>query len=153
MRSPFVRIFLSYWTAQALFLVLAILVTLALRPSGELSGVEAQQARFLSEAVQAYKAGGEDGARKYMRSIRDSEHVRLYVFDDQDRELLGRQPPDWIMRVERGQTNTADTFWGRLRPLQFLRNSMVASDGHRYRLSGRYRLSQSSCHAVGSTYS
>jgi len=133
-RSLFVRIFLSYWTAQALFLVLAILVTLALRPSGELAGVEAQQGRFLSEAVQAYKAGWEDGARKYMRNIRDSEHVRLYVFDDQNRELLGRQPPDWIMRVERGQASTADTFWGRLRPMQFLRNSTVAADGHRYTL-------------------
>ena len=134
MRSLFVRIFLSYWVAQALFLVLAILVTMAIRPSGEISGVQAQQARFLSEAVQAYQAGGEEGARKYMRTVRDSQHVRLYVFDEHERELLGRQPPDWIMRVERGQVHTADTFWGRLKPLQFLRQSMIAADGHRYTL-------------------
>ena len=134
MRSLFLRIFLSYWMAQALFLVLAILVTIALRPSGEFSGVEAQQGRFLSEAVQAYQTGGEDGARKYMRSVRDSQHVRLYVFDDQGRELLGRQPPDWIMRVARGEAHTADTFWGRLKPMQFLRDTMVAADGHRYTL-------------------
>ena len=31
MKSLFLRIFLSFWIAQALFLVLAILVTLALR--------------------------------------------------------------------------------------------------------------------------
>ncbi len=134
MRSLFVRIFLSYWVAQALFLVLAILVTLAIRPSGEISGVQAQQGRFLSEAVQAYQAGGEEGARKYLRNVRDSQHVRLYVFDEQERELLGRQPPEWIMRVERGQVRTADTFWGRLKPVQFLRDSMTASDGHRYTL-------------------
>jgi two-component system sensor histidine kinase CpxA len=133
-RSLFVRIFLSYWVAQALFLVLAILVTLAIRPSGEISGVQAQQGRFLSEAVQAYQAGGEEGARKYLRNVRDSQHVRLYVFDEHERELLGRQPPEWIMRVERGQVRTADTFWGRLKPLQFLRDSMTASDGHRYTL-------------------
>jgi two-component system sensor histidine kinase CpxA len=133
-RSLFVRIFLSYWVAQALFLVLAILVTLAIRPSGEISGVQAQQGRFLSEAVQAYQAGGEEGARKYLRNVRDSQHVRLYVFDEQERELLGRQPPEWIMRVERGQVRTADTFWGRLKPVQFLRDSMTASDGHRYTL-------------------
>ena len=125
---------MSYWVAQALFLVLAILVTMAIRPSGEISGVQAQQARFLSEAVQAYQAGGEEGARKYMRTVRDSQHVRLYVFDEHERELLGRQPPDWIMRVERGQVHTADTFWGRLKPLQFLRQSMIAADGHRYTL-------------------
>lgn len=134
MRSLFVRIFLSYWVAQALFLVLAILVTVAIRPSGEISGVQAQQGRFLSEAVQAYQAGGEDGARKYMRSVRDAQHIRLYIFDEQEHELLGRQPPEWIMRVERGQIRTADTFWGRLKPLQFLRDSMTASDGHRYTL-------------------
>jgi len=130
----FVRIFLSYWVAQALFLVLAILVTLAIRPSGEISGVQAQQARFLNEAVQAYQAGGEEGARKYLRSVRDSQHVRLYLFDEQGRELLGRQPPEWIVRVQRGQTRTADTFWGRLRAMQFLRQSMTAADGHQYTL-------------------
>jgi len=134
LRSLFVRIFLSYWVAQALFLVLAILVTLAIRPSGEISGVQAQQARFLNEAVQAYQAGGEEGARKYLRSVRDSQHVRLYLFDEQGRELLGRQPPEWIVRVQRGQTRTADTFWGRLRAMQFLRQSMTAADGHQYTL-------------------
>ena len=134
MRSLFVRIFLSYWVAQALFLVLAILVTLAIRPSGEISSVQAQQARFLNEAIQAYQTGGEEGARKYLRGVRDSQHVRLYLFNEQGRELLGRQPPEWIERVERGQTRTADTFWGRLRPMQFLRQSDIAADGHRYTL-------------------
>jgi len=31
MRSLFLKIFLSYWVAQALFLVLAILITVAMR--------------------------------------------------------------------------------------------------------------------------
>ena len=134
MRSLFVRIFLSYWIAQALFLVLAILTTLAIGHSGEVSNIQAQQARFLNEAVQAYQGGGEDGARKYLRSVRDSQHVRLYLFDERGRELLGRQPPEWIERVERGQTHTADTLLGRLRPMQFLRESTTAPDGHRYTL-------------------
>jgi two-component system, OmpR family, sensor histidine kinase CpxA len=134
MRSLFLRIFLSYWIATALFLVLAIIVTLAIRPSGEIASVQSQQARFLNESVQAYQAGGEDGARKYLRGIRDSQHVRLYLFDEHGRELLGRQPPEWIERVERGQIRTADTFWGRLKPMQFLRASMDSSDGHHYTL-------------------
>ena len=53
MRSLFLKIFLSFWIAQALFLVLAILVTVALRPAREISAVEASQSRFLSEAVAA----------------------------------------------------------------------------------------------------
>jgi two-component system sensor histidine kinase CpxA len=134
MRSLFIRIFLLYWVVQAFFLVLAILVTLAVRPSGEIAGVQAQQARFLSEAVQAYQDGGEEGARKYLRGVRDAQHVRLYLFDERGKELLGRQPPEWIERVRRGETRTADSFWGRLRPMQFLREVATASDGRRYTL-------------------
>jgi len=134
MRSLFVKIFLSYWIAQALFLVLAILVTLAMRPPGELASAQAQQARFLNEAVQAYQTGGVEAARRYLRSVRDTEHVRLFLFDGQGKELLGRRPPEWIERVERGQTRTADSFWGRLGPGQFLRQSMTAADGSRYTL-------------------
>jgi len=134
MRSLFVRIFLSYWIAQALFLVLAILATLAINHSGEISSVQAQQGRFLSESVQAYQTGGEDGARKYIRSVRDSQHVRLYLFDEHGRELLGRQPPEWIERAQRGQGHTADTLWGRLKPMQVLRESMTDAGGHRYTL-------------------
>jgi hypothetical protein len=80
MRSLFLKIFLSYWIAQALFLVLAILVTLAIHPSGEISSVQAQQARFLNEAVQAYQTGGQEAARNYLRSVRDAQHVRPCVF-------------------------------------------------------------------------
>jgi two-component system sensor histidine kinase CpxA len=134
MRSLFVRIFLSYWIAQALFLVLAILATLAINHSGEISSVQAQQGRFLSESVQAYQTGGEDGARKYIRSVRDSQHVRLYLFDEHGRELMGRQPPEWIERAQRGQGHTADTLWGRLKPMQVLRESMTDASGHRYTL-------------------
>jgi two-component system sensor histidine kinase CpxA len=134
MRSLFLKIFLSYWIAQALFLVLAILVTWAMRPPQEASGVETQQAKFLGEAVQAYQSGGEEKARLYLRSVRDSQHVRLYLFNEQGKELTGRKPPEWIERVQRGETRTADSFWGRLGPLQFLRPSMTASDGQRYML-------------------
>ena len=132
MRSLFVRIFLSYWIAQALFVVLAILVTLAIRPSGEIANVQAQQARFLNEAVQAYKTGGEEGARNYLRSIRDSQHVRPFLFDEKTRDLTGRTPPEWILRVARGQTATADSLWGRFGPGRFLRQSTASSDGHSY---------------------
>jgi two-component system sensor histidine kinase CpxA len=132
MRSLFVRIFLSYWVAQALFVVLAILVTLAIRPSGEIASVQAQQGRFLNEAVQAYKTGGEEGARNYLRSVRDSQHVRPFLFDEKTRDLTGRTPPEWILRVARGQTATADSLWGRFGPGRFLRQSTSSSDGHSY---------------------
>ena len=134
MRSLFLKIFLSYWMAQALFLVLAILVTLATRPSREISNLQAQEPKFLNEALQAYQSGGDDGARKYLRNVHDNQHVRLFIFDDQGRELLGRNPTDWIERVKRGRVHTADTFLGRFGPGQFLRQSITADNGRRYLL-------------------
>jgi len=134
MRSLFVRIFLSYWMAQALFFALALLVAFALRPSGRISNLEAQESKFLSDALQAYQSGGETAAWKYLRSVHEAQHVRLFVFDEQGKDLLERKPPEWIQRAQRGEMHTADTFWGRFGAAQFLRSSMTAADGHRYTL-------------------
>jgi two-component system sensor histidine kinase CpxA len=132
MRSLFLKIFLSYWMAQALFLVLAIVVTFALRPSREISNLQAQEPKFLNETLQAYQAGGEEGARKYLRGVHDSLHVRLFIFDDQGRDLLGRKSTDWIERLRGGRLHTADTFLGRFGPGQFLRQTITADNGRRY---------------------
>jgi two-component system sensor histidine kinase CpxA len=130
----FLKIFLSYWLALALFIVLAILTTLTMRPTTEVSAVEALQNKFLSEALEAYQKGGKEEARHYLRSLRDTQHAWVFLFNDQGQELTGRTPPEWIDRVERGQGHTVDTVWGRLGPMQFSRPSMIAADGHRYNL-------------------
>ena len=134
MRSLFLKIFLSYWMAQALFLALAIIVTFALRPSREISNLQAQETKFLNEVLQAYQAGGDEGARKYLRGVHDNQRVRLFIFDEQGHELLGRKLPEWIERVRHGQIRTADTFWGRFGPSQFLRQTLTADNGRRYML-------------------
>jgi membrane protein implicated in regulation of membrane protease activity len=48
MRSLFLKIFLSFWVAQAMFTVLAILLTMAMRPAREVSSIEAQQPKYLT---------------------------------------------------------------------------------------------------------
>ncbi len=55
MKSLFLRIFLSFWMAQALFVVLAILVTLAFRPRG--SSWEPLRTTSLNEAVSSLRSG------------------------------------------------------------------------------------------------
>ena len=79
MRSLFLRIFLSFWAAQALFLVLAILVTIAVRPARH--GIESQGPQILAEAVNAYQSGGERGAHDYLEELLHTQHVRAFVFD------------------------------------------------------------------------
>ncbi|MGA2003851.1 MAG: ATP-binding protein [Terriglobales bacterium] len=101
MKSLFVRIFLSFWAAQALFLVLAILVTIALQPRRQ--GIENQGAELLAEAVNAYERGGEHAAHDYLEGIWRTDHVRSFVFDPTGKELSARQHiPPWIEDARRG---------------------------------------------------
>src|SRR5207302_514032 len=80
MKSLFLKIFLSFWLAQALFIVLAILVTVAMRPTHQISAVEALQPKFLSDAVDAYQTGGEPRVHEYLRGLRETQHVHAMLF-------------------------------------------------------------------------
>ena len=130
MKSVFLRIFLSFWVAQALFFVLAILVTLAFRPRS--STWEALRTTVLNDAVTAYEEGGDQKVRDYLESIEHSQHVRAYLFDEQGNEVSHRGAPDWAMRVAAGGPRGPHD--GFLFPApQVLRDSRASSDGkHRY---------------------
>ncbi|HLW87443.1 MAG TPA: ATP-binding protein [Terriglobales bacterium] len=132
MKSLFLRMFLLYWLAQALFMVLAIMIFTALRPSREISNLQSEEATFLSQAVQAYQSGGEAAAWRYLRGVRETYHVHIYVADELGRDLLGRTTPPWVRLAYLGEMRTAESFWGRLKPPQFLRSSMATPDGHHY---------------------
>ena len=71
MKSLFLKIFLSFWAALALSLVLAILVTIALRPARH--GIESQGPQILAEAVNAYQSG--ESARAHDVSGRSLAHA------------------------------------------------------------------------------
>src|SRR4029077_13930275 len=97
MKSLFLKLFLSFWVAQALFLVLAILVTLALRPQKN-STWEALRTSVLNEAVTEYERGGEQQVRQYLETVQATQHVRAYIFDERGNEISHRAPPDWADR-------------------------------------------------------
>ena len=132
MKSLFLRMFLSYWLAQALFMVFAIMIVSALRPSREISNLQSEQATLLSDAVRAYQSGGENALWKNLRGVRELYHVRLFIAGEQGKDLLGRTPPEWVRRAQMGEMRTAESFWGRLKPPEFLRSSMTSADGHHY---------------------
>ena len=134
MRSLFLKIFLSYWVAQALFLVLAILITVAMRERGESAIWDAQQANVLGKAVQTYEQGGEAEVRRYLDEVRESLHVRAYLLGEQGQDISGRDLPRWAESVAKGVTPPARDFWERLMPSPFRRQTLVADSGHRYTL-------------------
>jgi two-component system sensor histidine kinase CpxA len=88
MKSLFLKIFLSFWAAQALFVVLAILVTIALSPARH--GIEAEGPQILAEVVNAYQSGGEHAAHDYVEELWHTQHVWAMVFDPSGREISGR---------------------------------------------------------------
>jgi two-component system, OmpR family, sensor histidine kinase CpxA len=132
MKSLFLRIFLSFWMALALFVVLAVLVTLAFRPRS--STWEALRTTVLNDAVNAYEEGSEAQLRQYMENVESSQHVRAYLFDERGNELSGRPAPEWAIRVASGGPRMPrDGFIFPAPPLP--RDSRASSDGkHRYTL-------------------
>ena len=130
MKSLFVRIFLSFWMAQALFFLLAVVVTLAFRP--RTATWEALRTTVLNEAVAAYEEGGEQQLRQYLDNLENTQHVRAYLFDEHGIEVSQRGAPDWAMRVAAGGPRTSrDGFIFPVPPVQ--RDSKASSDGkHRY---------------------
>ena len=118
--------------AQALFVVLAILVTVALRPRS--STWEGLRTTVLNDAVSAYEEGGESQLRKYMENLETTQHLRAYLFDEQGIEVSHRAAPDWAMRVAAGGPRMPhDGFIIPAPPVQ--RDSRASSDGkHRYTL-------------------
>ena len=132
MKSLFLRIFLSFWMALALFVVLAILVTLAFRPRN--STWEGLRTTVLNEGVLAYEEGGEQKVLQYLENVETTQHVRAYLFDEHGIEISHRAAPDWAIRIaEGGPRMPRDGFIIPAPPVQ--RDSRSSSDAkHRYTL-------------------
>jgi len=101
MRSLFLKIFLSYWAAQALFVVLAILVTSAIHPQDS-PRFEYFRATTADQAAQAFARGGEAELRKYLEVFEKSLHTRAFFFDPSGQELSGRPFPQWARTLALG---------------------------------------------------
>jgi two-component system sensor histidine kinase CpxA len=134
MKSLFLKIFLSYWMAQALFLALAILITVALRERGDAALWDAQQASVLNKAVQTYEQSGPANLRRYLEEVRDSLHTRAFLLDEQGKDVAGRELPRWAESLGKGVEPPRRDFWQRLTPSPFRRQVQVAASGHRYTL-------------------
>jgi len=133
MNSLFFKIFLSFWIAQALFVVLAVVVTLAFRP--RTSSWEALLSTTLNDSVSAYEQGGSRGLRDYLQNLENTQHVRAFLFNENMEEVSHRGAPDWAVRVAGGGSRTPHEGFMFPAPPPVLRDSRASSDGlHRYTL-------------------
>ncbi len=132
MKSLFLKIFLSYWMAQALFLALAILITLAVREHGETAAWDAQQGTVFNKAVQTYEQRGATELRRYLEEVRDALHTRAYLLDDQGNDVSGHDLPHWAESLGKGVEPTRRDFWQRVTPSPFRRQVQIAASGRHY---------------------
>lgn len=134
MKSLFLKIFLSFWLAQALFLVLAILTTIALRPARDSNAAEASRRRMADEAVTAYSQGGERAARDYIEDVENTQHIRLFLFNSQGVEVSGRVPPLWATEMARSSKLQYRSWIDKALPQRFFFERTTTPSGESYLL-------------------
>jgi signal transduction histidine kinase len=134
MKSLFLRIFLSFWLAIALFVVLTILAVVAFRPQRNPTW-ESLATTSLADAVGVYEQGGPHRLREYLEKLELTQRVHAHVFDEQGNEISGRPAPVWLEHLALGKPLPPRD--GILIPSpRVVTESRASSDGHhRYTLA------------------
>jgi len=131
MRSLFLKIFLSYWVAQALFVVLAVLVTLAMRPPDS-PRFEWFRVTLATQVAQAYEQGGPSNLRRFEQEHERALHDHVFLFDPDGNELSGRDVPAWARALASGNQNKESVLWGSFISDLRVSQSVTTPSGNRY---------------------
>jgi two-component system, OmpR family, sensor histidine kinase CpxA len=131
MKSLFLKIFLSFWLAQALIVALVVLATVVFRPQTESPFWEYIKANTAQQLVDAYEAGGAPTLNSKLNELGTSLKFQAFLFDDQGKELAGRSAPDWAHRLSEG-LDPQPSWLQRLSPRRFVTHQLTAADGHHY---------------------
>ncbi len=133
MRSLFLKIFLSFWVAQALFVVLAIALAIWLRPQRETAAWDALESKVLKESIAAYQTSGAEGLSRYLSELQGTQHVRAFLFDEEGKELSGARPPEFVEHFQQGRP-IRSAGWLRFASGRFLRQTSTTVKGERFTL-------------------
>lgn len=141
MRSLFLKIFLSFWAALALFIVLAITVTITFRPQPDSPRWEYMRASAAARAAQAYEHGGQPELRRTLAETGRTFHTHSLFFDEAGRELTGHPfIPPWAEALAKGdKPHRGDTF-GWFAPNRYVAQATVGPSGRHYVLVAEFPL-------------
>ena len=131
MRSLFLKIFLSYWLAIALFVILGIAATLAVRVPDS-PRFEYFRNITANQAAQAYERGGKAEVRKYLEDLERTLHDRAFLFDLTGEEMTGRVPPEWARQLARGNAERPVDLYGFLAPDRRVTQPVTSPRGNHY---------------------
>ena len=65
--------------------------------------------------------GGPAEVRRYLDEVRESQHVRAYLLDEQGKDVSGRDLPHWAESLAKGVTPPRRDFWQSVTPSPFRR--------------------------------
>ncbi len=131
MKSLFLRIFLSFWLAQALIVALVVLATVVFRPQTESPFWEYIKTNTAEQLLHSYEAGGAAGLNRKIDELNSTLHLQAFFFDDQGKELDGRSAPQWAHRLSRGE-GPQGRWVQRFSPRRFVTHEISGGDGHGY---------------------
>lgn len=131
MKSLFLKIFLSFWLAQALIVALVVIATVVFRPQTESPFWEYIKEHTAQQLVAAYQTGGSPALNKQIDQLNKTFRFQAYLFDDQGRELAGRTAPAWAQRLSRGQ-EPQSVLTQRFSSRRFVTHDVTLADGRRY---------------------
>jgi two-component system, OmpR family, sensor histidine kinase CpxA len=131
MKSLFLKIFLSFWLAQALIVALVVIATVVFRPQTESPFWEYIKEHTAQQLVVAYETGGSPALNKQIDQLNKTFRFQAYLFDDQGRELAGRTAPAWAQRLSRGQ-EPQSVLMQRFSSRRFVTHDVTLADGRHY---------------------
>jgi len=132
MKSLFLKIFLSFWLAQALIVALVVLATVAFRPQTESPFWDYVKAHIADQLVQAYEGGGAGGLSHRIDQFGSTLKLQAFLFDAEGRELSGRTAPGWAQRLTHGQNPQGIGWLAHFSPRRFVKQEVSTGEGKTY---------------------
>ena len=132
MKSLFLKIFLSFWLAQALIVALVVLATVVFRPQTESPFWDYIKTNTADQLVQAYESGGPKVLDAKIDQLGTTLRLKAYLFDDQGKELAGRQAPAWAQRLSHRLDPQGGGVFHRFSPRRFVSQEVTTAGGRQY---------------------
>ena len=132
MKSLFLKIFLSFWLAQALIVALVVLATVVFRPQTESPFWDYIKSHIADQLVQAYEGGGSPGLASRTDQFSRTLKLQAFLFDEQGRELSGRTAPGWAQRLIHGQDPQGIGLFAHFSARRFVKQQVSTDEGRTY---------------------
>ena len=132
MKSLFLKIFLSFWLAQALIVALVVLATVVFRPQTESPFWDYVKSHIADQLVQAYEGGGATGLSHRIDQFGSTLKLQAFLFDAEGHELSGRTAPGWAQRLIHGQDPQGIGWLAHFSPRRFVKQQVSTNEGKSY---------------------